>query len=412
MLQQNIPRIESLRVKNYRSLRDVQLRKITPLSILLGPNGSGKSTLLDVFSFLSECFTVGLRCAWDRRGRFEHLRTCGSDGPIEIELKYREEPSAPLITYHLAIDEGPKGPFVDSEWMSWRCGSWGKPFRFLDFRAGTGRVVAGETPDDTTEQTDEQFDDPSTLVVSILGRLTRYPRVSALCRFITRWHLSSLCSEAMRRIPESEPQEQLSETGDNLPNVIQYLKEQQPEHLEGILSKLLDWVPRLEDADVELMALGHSLLHVKDAPFEQPIQAKFASDGTLKLLSYLVLLHQPAPAPLITIELPETHVHPRLLPILTDECRVASTFSQLMITTHSPDFINELHADEVWVLYRDEHGFTVCKCTADMQRIKEFMDTGGKLGHLWMEGFFEFGDPLTNSGGPRLSRSLHINTVQ
>ena len=401
MLQQNIPRIESLRVKNYRSLRDVQLRKITPLSILLGPNGSGKSTLLDVFSFLSECFTVGLRCAWDRRGRFKHLRTRGSDGPIEIELKYREEPSAPLITYHLAIDEGPKGPFVDSEWMSWRRGSWGKPFRFLDFRTGTGRVVAGETPDDTTEQTDEQFDDSSTLVVSILGRLTRYPRVSALRRFITGWHLSSLCSEAMRGIPESGPQEQLSETGDNLPNVIQYLKEQHPEHLEEILSKLLDWVPRLEDADVELMALGHSLLHVKDAPFVQPIQAKFASDGTLKLLSYLVLLHQPAPAPLITIDLPETHVHPRLLPILTDECRVASTFSQLMITTHSPYFVDEFYADEVWALYRDENGFTVCKRTADMREINEFIETGGKLGQLWMEGFFDCSDPLTNAGGPK-----------
>ena len=54
MLQQTVPRIESLRVKNYRSLRDVQLRKITPLSVFLGPNGSGKSTLLDVFAFLSE----------------------------------------------------------------------------------------------------------------------------------------------------------------------------------------------------------------------------------------------------------------------------------------------------------------------------------------------------------------------
>ena len=67
MMKQTVPRIESLRVKNYRSLRDVQLRKITPLSVFLGPNGSGKSTLFDVFAFLSECFTIGLRRAWDKR---------------------------------------------------------------------------------------------------------------------------------------------------------------------------------------------------------------------------------------------------------------------------------------------------------------------------------------------------------
>src|SRR5512136_785663 len=36
---------------NYRALRDVELRDITPLTVLLAPNGSGKSTFLDVFSF-------------------------------------------------------------------------------------------------------------------------------------------------------------------------------------------------------------------------------------------------------------------------------------------------------------------------------------------------------------------------
>ena len=43
------------------------------------------------------------------------LRKCeraGSDGPIEFELKYRESPKTPLITYHLTIDEEARGPYV------------------------------------------------------------------------------------------------------------------------------------------------------------------------------------------------------------------------------------------------------------------------------------------------------------
>ena len=103
MAKQTVPRIEALRVKNYRVLQDVELREITPLSVLLGPNGSGKSTLFDVFAFLAECFTVGLRPAWDKRGRFQEMQTRGSDGPIEFELKYREIPKTPLITYHLTL---------------------------------------------------------------------------------------------------------------------------------------------------------------------------------------------------------------------------------------------------------------------------------------------------------------------
>ena len=101
----NIPRIESLKVQNYRALHNLELKKLTPLTVFLGPNGSGKSTIFDVFAFLSECFTESLRKAWDRRGRFRGLRTRDSEGCIIIELKYRETSDSPLITYHLAIDE-------------------------------------------------------------------------------------------------------------------------------------------------------------------------------------------------------------------------------------------------------------------------------------------------------------------
>jgi AAA15 family ATPase/GTPase len=62
--RQQVPRIESLHVEKYRALRDLTLKDLTPLTVFLGPNGSGKSTLFDVFAFLSECFTQGLRKAW------------------------------------------------------------------------------------------------------------------------------------------------------------------------------------------------------------------------------------------------------------------------------------------------------------------------------------------------------------
>ena len=63
---QTPPRVEQLRVKNYRALKQVEFKGLTPLTVLIGPNSSGKSTLFDVFSFLSECFQQGLRAAWDR----------------------------------------------------------------------------------------------------------------------------------------------------------------------------------------------------------------------------------------------------------------------------------------------------------------------------------------------------------
>ena len=401
MLQQAVPHIESLRVKNYRALRDVELKQIRPLSVFLGANGSGKSTLFDVFTFLAECFTDGLYRAWEKRGRFKELRTRGSNGPIEFELKYREKPGIPIITYHLSIDEDANGPFVDTEWMQWRRGSRGKHVRFLDFHWGVGSVIAGETPVQGSARNDERFDDTSTLAVSTLGQLARHPHVSALRRFITGWHLSYLSIGATREVTEAGPQKRLSKTGNNLSNVIQYLQEQYPERLEKIISVLSERVPRLEKVETELMIDGRLLLQIKDAPFDQPILAKFASDGTLKMLSYLTLLYDPEPPQLIGIEEPENYLHPSLLTGLVGEFIEVSMSSQLIITTHSPRFVNEFRAEDVWVLYRDKQGFTVCKRASEMQGIKEFLEAGAKLGQLWMEGFFEFGDPLTNAGGPK-----------
>ena len=143
MALKSVPVIEYLRVKNYRALADLELKDITPLCVFIGPNGSGKSTIFDVFAFLSECFGIGLRKAWDRRGRFKELRSRQKEGPITIELKYREKARAPLITYHLAINESPKGPYVAEEWLQWKRGQRGRPFRFLDFREGAGQVVTG-----------------------------------------------------------------------------------------------------------------------------------------------------------------------------------------------------------------------------------------------------------------------------
>src|SRR3970282_1062964 len=158
---------------------------------------------------------------------------------------------------------------------------------FLDFRRGAGQVVSGDMPDEKSERGDESLASQEMLAVNTLGQFAKHPRVSALRRFITGWYLSYLTADHTRGVPEAGPQERLSSTGDNLPNVIQYLKEQHEDRLHQILTMLSRRVPRLEKVEADLLADGRLLLQIKDAPFERPILAKFASDGTLKMLAYL-----------------------------------------------------------------------------------------------------------------------------
>ncbi|MFZ0256331.1 MAG: AAA family ATPase [Gammaproteobacteria bacterium] len=392
-------RIAYLKVRNFRALREVEFKDLTPLTVLLGPNGSGKSTVFDVFAFLAECFELGLRRAWDKRGRARELKTRGGDGPVSIEIKYKE-PEYPLITYHLAIDEGKGGPVVVEEWLQWRRAQRGKPFRFLDYREGQGRAVSGELPDEQDRRLEIPLKSSDLLAVNALGQFADHPRVAALRDFISGWHVSYLSADSARGQPEAGPEERLTKTGDNLANVIQHLAEQHGDRLEHIFDVLRSRVPRIERVLADTMPDGRLLLQIKDAPFSHPVMARFASDGTLKMLAYLVLLYDPAPPPFIGIEEPENFLHPRLLPELAEECRAASERTQLLVTTHSPFFLNALRPKEVRVLWRDENGYTRTQRAVDLQGVSEFVEHGALLGHLWMEGQLGVGDPLVNQGSP------------
>ena len=383
------PRIESLKVQNYRALKDVTLENITPLTVLLGPNGSGKSTVFDVFAFLSECFTEGLRKAWDRRGRLRELRSRDQEGPLIFEIKYREQPNSYLITYHLEIEEGRRGPVVRREFLRWKRGHPAAPFHFLDYSYGKGRVISGEQPEPREKRIEKPLSGPDVLAVNTLGMLEENPRVIALRNFITSWHLSYLSADAARGNPEAGTEERLSPTGDNLPNVIHYLQDEHPERLEKIFETLRRRVPRIEKVEPEVLADSRLLLHVKDAPFSTPVLSKFASDGTLKLLAYLTVLYDPDPPLLIGIEEPENYLHPRLLPELAEQCQQAGERTQLIVTTHSPFFIDPLRPEEVRVLYRGRDGYTRAQRVSDIPGIQAFLDQGAKLGELWMEGHFD-----------------------
>ena len=286
------------------------------------------------------------------------------------------------------------------EWLSWKRGSYGRPFRFLDYGEGYGQAVRGDAPDADDTRVDIPLKSPDLLAVNALGQFQDHPRVAALREFIIGWHVSYLSADGARGQPEAGPQEQLNRTGENLGNVIQYLSERHPKRLDRIFEVLSQRVPRVERVLAEAMPDGRLLLQIKDAPFDNPVLARFASDGTLKMLAYLVLLYDPEPPPFIGIEEPENFLHPRLLPELADECRATCERTQLLVTTHSPFFLDGLRSEEVRVLWRDDGGHTQTRRLADLPGVQAFMDEGAHLGDLWMEGQFGVGDPLVEHGAP------------
>ena len=107
------PRLTYLRIRNYRALRDVVFRDLTPLTVLIGANGSGKSTVLDALAFLGEAAGGSMIQAWKKRNQFEGIRTRGETGAIQFEMGLMRE--SVDVVYQLEIDEVDGNVFLKNE---------------------------------------------------------------------------------------------------------------------------------------------------------------------------------------------------------------------------------------------------------------------------------------------------------
>jgi predicted ATPase len=393
-------KIESIRLKNFKAFRDVHLDELPNFCVVVGANGSGKTTLFDVFGFLHDCLKGNVRQALDSRGRLKEVISRDSKGDtILIELQYRMEIIGVdrLVTYSLEIGERKGSPVVKREILRYKRGRHGKPYHFLDFEDGKGYAITNEEdfnkPDEELTREQQTLDAPDILAIKGLGQFERFKAANAFRRLIESWHVSDFHIDAARgRKEASGESEHLSETGDNLPRVAQFLYEQHPEIFNRILDTMVRRVPGVKKIEPLLMEDGYLTLQFQDGSFKTPFLDRYVSDGTIKMFAYLVLLNDPKPHPLLCVEEPENQLYPKLMVELAEEFRLYANRGQVFVSTHSPDFLNACELDEVLWLVKKE-GYTEVRRAKDDLQIAKYMRDGDQMGYLWKQGFFEGADP-------------------
>jgi len=393
-------KIESIRLKNFKSFKDAELSDLPHFCVIVGANGTGKSTIFQVFGFLRDAMATNVNVALAKLGGsrgFREVRSRNSKGPIEIELKFRAEKESPLITYYLQIDEKNGKAFVEREILKYRRGSSGQPWHFLDFSKGRGTAVTNEleTVKDVKELNREEQPLKSTDILAIKGlaQFERFPAVMALGNLIENWHISDFHISKARPEQEAGYAEHLSREGENLSLVIEYLFNNQRETFDKILSLLKMRVPGINHVESKTTEEGRVLLKFQDGSFEDPFLARYVSDGTIKMLAYLTLLYDPNPYPLLCVEEPENQLYPKLLWELAEEFRAyANRGGQVFVSTHSPDFLNATTLDEVFWLVK-KNGYTQVRRAKHDEQLAAYMAEGDQMGYLWKNGFFPEVDP-------------------
>jgi len=385
------------------------------MTAVIGKNGAGKSTIFDAFGFLADCLKLGVEEACDRRNGFERIVSQGVNEPVMFEIYYREEHNARPITYEVAfaLDESGR-PYVKSERLRQRRKeqSKGWPFSFLVLEEGRGVVWKGESTgiqeetgklslqeieklmsEESNETESVELEDVRRLGITTLGALKQHPRISAFRQFIEGWYLSYFTPDAARKLSLTGPQKHLNIHGDNIGNVVQFMKRDHPRQFDKILVDIAGKIPGIDRIDTVPMADGRLLLRFNDKGFEDPFSAQQMSDGTLKVFAYLLLLSDPNPPPFICIEEPENGLYHKLLEVLAKQFREHVTDSknksQIFITTHQPYFVDALEPNEVWILEKGNDGFSTIRRASEYPIVQNLVEEGLPLGGLWYSDYLE-----------------------
>src|SRR5258708_24227120 len=94
--------------KNWRSLREVEITNLTPITIFIGANSSGKSNTMDALHFLRTVENAGGQEAiflWGIKEKKVRTLGVGIKSPIEIDFDFALDHQQDWLTENLRITQ-------------------------------------------------------------------------------------------------------------------------------------------------------------------------------------------------------------------------------------------------------------------------------------------------------------------
>lgn len=341
-----------LHITGYRALRDLEV-ELGPLTVIIGANATGKSSLFQALQLISSTAANELPPGIDGRSLAATAFHVGGPEQITCAMTF-DLGLRSTFDYRVEILGPAKSPSVARELLQTETlAATGKPFVFLDFKNGRGRV---SEPTDRASSRSEWVLNP----VGTALRRGLDPSLHTIGKvhdYLTHWAFYSGFdvgpSAALRQPVPLEADLVLSPSGANLTSVLMGLRSSHPDQWDEIQTHLGSALPDFERLNV-MPAPGKGLVmaSLKEHSLPQALPLADLSDGTLRFLCWATLLLSPALPSLLCIDEPETGLHPRALAALAGLIRVASSRTQIIVATHSPQLLAEFDLNDIAVMRR------------------------------------------------------------
>ena len=346
-------KIVSLETEGFRSLKHVIWRP-GDLNILIGANGSGKSNLLQLLELASASARKQLGAHVQAAGGIWPLLWDGTANGLRFEVVTTDvgdsdRDSGVSLAYAVHISLGWSGSSyrVDSERLTMVTRGEGRTPPVVSqllkrekervWTLGEGQSSPTLLPEGIVKADETALPEVATPSSNWRTWMFNY-RVAAWCSY---HDISTGRTAAVRQPPVSRHEEQVAVDGQNLANVLHTLyTADRAFRQRADAAMAAAFGDEYEELVFPPAASQRIELQVRWKSLSRACPAADLSDGTLRFLFLIAVLATPKPPPLIAIDEPETGLHPSMLPIIAEYAADAATRTQVIFTTHSPEFLD------------------------------------------------------------------------
>jgi predicted ATPase len=370
--------ITRVRLQNYKSIGrcDVSLGALT---FLVGPNGAGKSNFVDALRFVAEALRTTLELALRDRGGIGEVRRRSAGHPNHFALGLDFALGDRIGTYFFRIGAKPRGAWEVQEESCHIA-----PTRLADYHFSAHfRVESGNVRECSASTYPPAAPDRLYLV-----NAAGLPEFRPLYDALSSMGFYNLNPDKIKELQSPGPGNILARDGSNITSVYENLSRDNGLASDRVIDYLSQVVPGVRGVDVKMLGPKQTLeFRQVVAGSKDPWRflAANMSDGTLRAFGVLVALFQTANGKgairLVALEEPESALHPGAAGVLLDSLTEVCQRTQVLVTSHSPDVLDEPNIFGDIIAVQGDSGSTELAPLDDAARsaLKDRLYTAGEL---------------------------------
>ena len=367
--------IESVRIRGFRSLADIELMAMPKATVLIGANGSGKSNFIRFLDMLHHMLRHRQLARYvEREGGADDQLHGGSGVTLlmDAEIVLRSGPE--WTGYRFGLDYAyPDRLVFDQEAFRYGYESLEQrhDWQYLGSGQREARIVSLAR---SARTSDLEANALRSIVDSFRHRsLYQFHDTSGRSNFKRRW--------------DKDDNNRLLPHGGNLAAVLYRLEWEDDRRYEYICRQIGRILPGFDHFAIEESA-GKVALRWQSKWADKTFGAHLTSDGSLRLFALVTLLNLPPEMlpDIVLLDEPELGLHPAAISIIGGMISSLSVERQVIVATQSPLLVDTFNLDQIFVLDM-EYGQTQCR-KLDSDNYQVWLEDGYTPGELWRKNLF------------------------